>query len=80
MRDGNVAADQLRLFIERIERLEEEKRGVQDDIKDVFLEAKATGYDPKAMRAVIRLRKMEKNARDEAEALLETYKAALGLG
>ena len=80
MPDSNVAADQLRLFIERIERLEEEKRGMQDDIKDVFLEAKSTGFDPKAMRAVIRLRKMEKNARDEAEALLETYKAALGLG
>ena len=79
MSDGNVAADQLRLFIERIERLEEEKKGMQDDIKDVYLEAKATGYDPKTMRTVVRLRKMEKNARDEAEALLETYKAALGL-
>jgi uncharacterized protein (UPF0335 family) len=80
MSDGNVAADQLRLFIERIERLEEEKKGMQDDIKDVYLEAKATGYDPKTMRTIVRLRKMEKNARDEAEALLETYKAALGLG
>lgn len=76
---GNVAADQLRLFMERIERLEEEKKGMQDDIKDVYLEAKATGYDPKTMRAIYRLRKMEKNARDEAEALLDTYKAALGL-
>jgi uncharacterized protein (UPF0335 family) len=80
MSDGNVAADQLRLFIERIERLEEEKKGMADDIKDVYLEAKSTGYDPKTMRAIVRLRKMEKNARDEAEALLETYKAALGLG
>ncbi|WP_454887354.1 DUF2312 domain-containing protein [Sphingomonas oryzagri] len=80
MSEGNVAADQLRLFIERIERLEEEKKGMQDDIKDVYLEAKATGYDPKTMRTIVRLRKMEKNARDEAEALLETYKAALGLG
>jgi uncharacterized protein (UPF0335 family) len=79
MSEGNVAADQLRLFIERIERLEEEKRGIADDIKDVFLESKGQGYDTKAMKAVIRLRKMEKNARDEAEALLETYKAALGL-
>ncbi|MBA2932727.1 DUF2312 domain-containing protein [Sphingomonas sp. CGMCC 1.13654] len=79
MSDGNVAADQLRLFIERIERLEEEKKGMQDDIKDVYLEAKSQGYDPKTMRAIVRLRKMEKNARDEAEALLETYKAALGL-
>jgi uncharacterized protein (UPF0335 family) len=79
MSDGNVAADQLRLFIERIERLEEEKKGMQDDIKDVYLEAKSQGYDPKTMRTIVRLRKMEKNARDEAEALLETYKAALGL-
>ena len=78
--EPNVAADQLRLLIERIERLEEEKKGMQDDIKDVYLEAKATGYDPKTMRTIVRLRKMEKNARDEAEALLETYKAALGLG
>ena len=78
--EGDVAADQLRLFIERIERLEEEKKGMQDDIKDVYLEAKATGYDPKTMRTIVRLRKMEKNARDEAEALLDTYKAALGLG
>jgi uncharacterized protein (UPF0335 family) len=80
MSDGNVAADQLRLFIERIERLEEEKKGIADDIKDVYLEAKGQGYDPKTMRAIVRLRKMEKDARDEAEALLETYKAALGLG
>ena len=79
MSDGNVAADQLRLFIERIERLEEEKKGIADDIKDVYLEAKGQGYDPKTMRAIVRLRKMEKDARDEAEALLETYKAALGL-
>jgi uncharacterized protein (UPF0335 family) len=74
-----IAAEQLRLFIERIERLEEEKRGISDDIKDVYGEAKANGYDAKTMRAIVRLRKMEKDARDEAEALLETYKAALGL-
>lgn len=74
-----VAADQLRLFIERIERLEEEKKGTADDIKDVYAEAKANGYDTKTMRAIVRLRKMEKDARDEAEALLDTYKAALGL-
>jgi uncharacterized protein (UPF0335 family) len=79
MSDGNVAADQLRLFIERIERREEEKKGMQDDIKDVYLEAKSQGYDPKTMRVIVRLRKMEKNARDEADALLETYKAALGI-
>jgi uncharacterized protein (UPF0335 family) len=75
----NVAAEQLRLFIERIERLEEEKKGMADDIRDVYAEAKSNGYDSKTMRAIERLRKMEKHARDEAEALLETYKAALGL-
>lgn len=74
-----VAADQLRLFIERIERLEEEKKGMADDIRDVYAEAKSQGYDSKTMRAIVRLRKMEKDARDEAEALLETYKIALGL-
>ncbi|USI71632.1 DUF2312 domain-containing protein [Sphingomonas morindae] len=79
MSDDNIAADQLRLFIERVERLEEEKTGIAGDIKDVYLEAKSQGYDPKTMRQIVRLRKMEKNARDEAEALLETYKAALGL-
>jgi uncharacterized protein (UPF0335 family) len=79
MSEPNVAADQLRLLIERIERLEEEKKGIADDIKDVYLEAKATGFDPKTMRTIVRLRKMEKNDRMEAEALLETYKAALGI-
>lgn len=74
-----IAADQLRLFIERIERLEEEKKGISDDIRDVYSEAKATGYDAKAMRAVIRLRAMEKHDRQEAEALLQIYKDALGL-
>lgn len=74
-----VAADQLRLFIERIERLEEEKKGIADDVKDVYLEAKANGYDTKTMRAIVRLRRMEKNARQEADALLETYRQALGL-
>ncbi|MBB6124159.1 DUF2312 domain-containing protein [Sphingobium subterraneum] len=79
MSEGNVAADQLRLFIERIERLEEEKKGIADDIKDVYSEAKSTGYDVKTMRAIVRLRKLESHVRQEAEALLETYKAALGL-
>lgn len=74
-----VAADQLRLLIERIERLEEEKKGLADDIRDVYAEAKANGYDTKTMRAIVRLRRMEKNARQEADALLETYRAALGL-
>ena len=80
MADGNVAADQLRLFIERIERLEEEKRGQADDIKEVYAEAKSNVYDVKTMRTIVRLRGMEKHHRDEAEALLETYKTALGLG
>ncbi len=75
----NVAADQLRLFIERIERLEEEKKGIADDIRDVYAEAKSQGYDSKTMRQVVRLRKMEKHARDEMDALLETYRTALGL-
>jgi uncharacterized protein (UPF0335 family) len=74
-----VAAEQLRLFIERIERLEEEKKGIADDVRDVYAEAKANGYDVKTMRAIVRLRKMEKNARQEADALLETYRSALGL-
>ena len=77
--EGSIAADELRLLIERIERLEEEKKAMADDIRDVYAEAKARGYDPKTMRAVVRLRKMENNARQEAEALLDTYKAALGL-
>ena len=77
--DPSTAATQLRLLIERIERLEEEKKSMADDIRDVYAEAKATGYDPKTMRAIVKLRKMERSARDEAEALLETYKAALGL-
>ena len=79
MSEDNVAADQLRLFIERIERLEEEKKGIADDVKDVYAEAKANGYDTKTMRSIVRLRKMEKHARDEADALLETYRNALGL-
>jgi uncharacterized protein (UPF0335 family) len=75
----NPAAEPLRLFIERIETLNEEKKGIADDIKDVFAEAKGRGYDVKAMRSVIKLRAMEKHARQEAEALLDTYKTALGL-
>ncbi|WP_062732328.1 DUF2312 domain-containing protein [Sphingobium abikonense] len=79
MSEGNVAADQLRLFIERIERLEEEKKGIGDDIKDVYLEAKANGYDSKIMRQIIRLRKMQPHDRQEMEAILQTYLAALGM-
>jgi uncharacterized protein (UPF0335 family) len=75
----DIANDSLRLFIERAERLIEEKKGMQDDIRDVFAEAKSAGYDPRIMRECIRLRKMEKNARDERQALLETYGEQLGL-
>ncbi|GGE12436.1 UPF0335 protein [Polymorphobacter glacialis] len=75
----NASAEQLRLFIERIETLEEEKKGIADDIKDVYAEAKGTGFDAKTMKAIVRLRKMEAAARQEAEALLDTYKTALGL-
>lgn len=79
MQNVTPAAEQLRLFVERIERLEEEKQGVSDDIKGVYSECKANGYDVKTIRSIVSLRKMERNARLEAEALLETYKAALGL-
>src|SRR4051794_13704159 len=79
MAEGAVAADQLRLFIERIERLEEEKKGISDDVRDVYAEAKANGYDPKIMRMIVRLRKMEAHTRQEQDAVLETYRAALGL-
>ena len=79
MTEPNVAADQLRLLIERIERLEEEKKGIGDDIKDVYLEAKATGYDPKITRQIVRLRKMQPHDRQEMEAILQTYLSALGM-
>ena len=75
-----IAADQLRLFIERIERLEEEKKGIADDIRDVYLESKSQGYDPKIMRQIVRLRKMKPDDRAEMETILDTYKAALGIG
>lgn len=71
--------DRLRLLIERIERLAEEKQGIADDIKDVYQEAKAVGYDTKAIREVVRLRKMKPDDRAEMQAVLDTYMAALGL-
>ena len=74
-----VASGQLRAFIERIERLEEEKQTIADDIKEVFAEAKGTGFDTKAMRTIIRLRKKDANERQEEEAILDLYKAALGM-
>ena len=79
MAEGTVAADQLRLFIERIERLEEEKKGIADDVRDVYSEAKSNGYDTKTMRKIVALRRMETHVRQEADALLETYRSALGL-
>lgn len=79
MSEGNIAGDQLRLLIERIERLEEEKKGISDDVKDVYLEAKATGYDAKIIRQIIRLRRMQPHDRQEQEAVLQTYLAALGM-
>ncbi|WP_298842956.1 DUF2312 domain-containing protein [uncultured Salinicola sp.] len=78
--DGASASDdRLRLLIERIERLEEEKKGIADDIKDVYAEAKAVGYDPKIMRQIVRLRKMKPEDRTEQDMILDTYKAALGM-
>ncbi|RME66274.1 MAG: DUF2312 domain-containing protein [Alphaproteobacteria bacterium] len=74
---GGVAGDVLRAFIERIERLEEEKKGIADDIKDVYAEAKAAGFEPKVMRQAIKLRKMDRDQRQEQEYLLETYMRAL---
>jgi uncharacterized protein (UPF0335 family) len=74
------ADDRLRLLIERVERLEEEKKGISDDIRDVYMEAKAVGYDPKIMRLVVKLRKMKPDDRNEQDMILDTYKTALGMG
>lgn len=79
MSEGSIAADQLRLLIERIERLEEEKKGIADDIRDVYNESKSQGYDPKIMRQIVRLRKMPIHDRKEMEAILDVYKSALGI-
>lgn len=78
-KDVTLAANELRLLIERIERLEKEKKAIADDVKDVYGEAKSRGYDTKTIRTIVRLRKMETHDRQEADALLETYKAALGM-
>lgn len=75
---GGVAAERLRSFIERVERLEEEKKGLSGDIKDVYAEAKGEGYETKVLRQIVRLRKMDKADRQEQEALLELYLSALG--
>jgi len=76
---NNVAADELRLLIERIENLEQEKKGISDDIREVYAEAKSRGYDAKIMREIIKLRSMETHERQEWEAVLDTYIAALGM-
>ncbi len=76
---GGVSKGQLRSFIERIERLEEEKNALSADIREVYAEAKSNGYEPKIMRQVVRIRKMDGNERAEQEALLDTYLAALGM-
>ena len=76
---ADATDDRLRLLIERIERLEEEKKGIAEDIRDVYAEAKAVGYDAKIMRQVVKLRKMKPDDRREMELVLETYKCALGL-
>lgn len=74
-----VAAGQLRALIERIERLEEEKKSISDDIRQVYAEGKATGFDTKAIRIIVKLRKQDEAERQEAEAILDLYKAALGM-
>ena len=79
MADLGVAADQLRQIVERIERLEEEKQGIADDIKDVYAEAKANGFDAKVLRQIVRMRKQEPNERAEQEAVLDLYMQALGM-
>jgi len=75
----SVAVGQLRAFIERIERLEEEKKTISDDIKDVYAELKGNGFDAKAVRSIIRLRKKEDHERQEEEAMIQLYKDALGM-
>ena len=79
MGGGQVAADELRLLIERAERLEEEKKGIADDIKDVFAEAKSRGYDPKAIKKIMSIRKKKREEYQEEEMILETYMQELGM-
>jgi uncharacterized protein (UPF0335 family) len=76
---GGIAGDRLKSLIERIERLEEEKRALAEDIKEVYAEARGTGFDPRIMRQLIRLRRMDKDDLDEQESLLDVYKRALGM-
>ena len=76
---GGVAGDRLKSFVERIERLEEEKRALAEDIKEIYSEAKGVGFDVKIIRQIVRIRKMDEDDRDEQEALLDTYMRALGM-
>jgi uncharacterized protein (UPF0335 family) len=76
---GGIAVERLKSFIERIERLEEEKRALSGDLKEVYAEAKGTGFEPKIMRQIIKIRKMDKDEVDEEESLLDLYKRALGM-
>lgn len=77
--ESGVAAEELKQFVERIERLEEEKKAISDDIKDVFAELKGRGFDVKAVRAILRIRKQDHSERQEQEAILELYLNALGM-
>ncbi len=76
---GGIAREQLRSFVERIERLEEEKKAIADDIRDVYAEAKGNGFNTKTLRQVVRLRKQDRDERMEQEALLDLYLHALGM-
>jgi uncharacterized protein (UPF0335 family) len=76
---GGIAAERLKSFIERIERLEEEKAALAADVREVYAEAKGTGFDTKIMRQIVKLRKMDEAARAEQDALLDLYKKAIGL-
>ena len=76
---GGIAADRLRQFIERVERLEEEKAALASDVREVYAEAKEVGFDPKIMRQIVKLRKMDSADQQEMEALIDTYKLALGM-
>lgn len=78
-RVGGIAGDQLRSIIDRVEKLEEEKNAIGADIRDVFSEAKGNGYDVKALRQIIKIRKMDVHERDEQEQVLDTYMRALGM-
>ena len=76
---GGIAGERLRQFIERVERLEEERKALGADIREVYAEAKAVGFEPKIMRQVVRIRRMESHELEEQEALLDVYKHALGM-